>query len=1834
MDATVSSAVLEICSAGAGGISLAALFSILRVPEAVKPSLYSSLLSVPNLQFRSSRACFSPDDPAIASLDTAERLGVKVIANEGLRDNFVGLYDAQSAVGKINDESRRILERLAVARTNGVPQCQLAKEFQINWKKVFYIVKGLESRGLVVRHRANLKSRESSFPGGVETNVVYLHRYAKQLGLQQKLEVTMGDQHPENLEDAGDGIVGDILSEAIAEEDVVVRDDFGAMKAICDMLEAAEGKVLVVSDIKRNLDYRKAGGHRSWRRISLRLKQDGIVKEFQAKVNGKAQTCLQLLKCLCKEISETPNSETELVNFGRKAVGTDLIAELPLEHQAFEIIDAAGEVGHTSKEVLDMLGLKDKRNHDRLHKMFSRFGMDIEAQRLNRGAIYRVRTPVNSRLKLLNAPSCNSLKVGSEEGFHHLNSVRAPLCLSESEKSVSVVQSSSPERYRIREANGELCDENLGSIVATVLSSAGKSPDSQPKQSSFAPDSQLGLTVLPDKNVPGNELLPSRSRQSQSDPRYHCLLPTEDAARREQIILERLQIDKFILRAELYRLLVSFEKDKRTKVDRKTIDRIIIKLQKQGLCKCIELDVPTVTNCNRTQIIKVFLHPSIQELSPEVVGQIHNRHRAFEMQTRGHGSLKLKSDESLPVLGDIQRIPKPLSSNSPWNKSEAMRANGFVLSKMVRAKLLHRFFWEYVRSSTNWEQELIFGKSANDVDHFKCHHCLFPLDGAIKAIPFELFLQVAGSTHKFEDMTEKCNKGLRLCDLSPDDYEILMTTLATGRLSIIVDILRRLKLIRLVKDQRTDDMVNNPYEILTHALELKPYIEEPSPTIPQFLNLESTDLRPRIRHDFFLLTREDVDEYWHTLEYCYAATDPKAAINAFPGSTVHEVFLFRSWASARVMTAKQRAELANRVVVGNNCEKLSFRECEKIATDLNLTLEQVLRVYYDKRRQLNKYKGVQSASRKRKRSSKEAHLERKYVGASNGSFSRRNSNRPSTSSDQSIEAEDQGISSVEEYDLPVEDNNVFDYEKGPGPECQDEGRPSCVGQPAVSRTNIRRQKKFFWTDELDRQLVTLYVRNRAILGAKYHRTDWGSLADLPGPPGSCRRRMAILNGNRTLRKMIMRLCNLLGERYIKHLQKIKDITSVDGGRLLKNSRSGDYGGNSSDVGEHDEQSYLGEDRWDDFENQHIKKILEDILHLKKMNKLDISTSEFEPKEWSNVNLGLQSDSSAVEFESVADRREGVLAVEGKYNYSRRHRVRQKFVKLWKDGLQIIKSISESLAVSNAIELFKLVFLTSSTTTEVPHLLAGSLRRYSEHDLFAAFNYLKDKKILVGGNGDQPFELSQTFLQDISKSKFPFNSGKRVVQLSRWLQDKENDLSEGETFLTDDLHCGDVTYIFSLIYSGEYSISPSLPKEGVGEAADTRNKRKPEGNQTYDVTNLKKLRTIPENEVSTRREKGFPGIRLSLRRAVVPQADVIQLFKDEDPLAADLIGGKHCTDISTVDERDDGSYCANNMREVLASVVPNTISEIVDGSLWEVLTNYVERVYSTDSGTGHQLSIKPEAFKAAYSAIQKAGDQGLSIEEIKDVFDNLGETMISIAIAVEVLQSFDMAMEVNDFDTVRIVDSRYRSKYFLSSAVSSCQGLKQGSSPEIFLQAHRDLGQKNGKVEQVTHRKHKITILNSTEEIDMPMSDVWCSSLLDRSNSEKGSSSKVTPSEEICVFSSSESFIPILPWINGDGTINRRIYRGLLRRVLGIVMLNPGILEEDIIRQVDILNPQSCRDLLKLMVLDKHLVIRKMHQTQCGGIPGILEPLLGDKFRKSEPVFREHFFANPSSCSLL
>lgn len=166
----------------------------------------------------------------------------------------------------------------------------------------------------------------------------------------------------------------------------------------------------------------------------------------------------------------------------------------------------------------------------------------------------------------------------------------------------------------------------------------------------------------------------------------------------------------------------------------------------------------------------------------------------------------------------------------------------------------------------------------------------------------------------------------------------------------------------------------------------------------------------------------------------------------------------------------------------------------------------------------------------------------------------------------------------------------------------------------------------------------------------------------------------------------------------------------------------------------------------------------------------------------------------------------------------------------------------------------------------------------------------------------------------------------------------------------------------------------------------------------------------------------------------------------------------------------------------------------------------------------------------------------------------------------------LLIQVNAYDSVHIVDSLYRSKYFLTSMANCNQDLevsipastkidnRQVNPPTENLEDHganvpKDLRTDSDEV-------HKVTILNLPEEVYHPSSEMQGSKksggwkqakVMAQGNGHEGETFGFCSDDfDLCA--------PILPWVNGDGTINTVVYKGLVRRVLGIVMQNPGILE--------------------------------------------------------------------------
>ncbi|GLT49718.1 hypothetical protein SLA2020_232560 [Shorea laevis] len=1866
MDSIISSALEEICFNGPAGISVSSLWSKLEISPSMKSAIWRNLLLIPSIQFKAEDDAFlSPKDGLIQSVDDAEKLGVKIVANEKLRDNSVGLYDDKD---NIQPQHRRALERIAITRVNGVTQSQLAKEFGIEGKNFFYVVKNLECRGLIVRQKAVVKTKEACSEGESKnsssvTNLMYLYRYAKHLGSQQRFQINKEEQNLENLGDANesaadeDGFAGEQFK-----EDVIVNDYLPAMKAICDKLEEANGKVLVVSDVKRDLGYIGPKGHRAWRNIYHRLKDAGLVEDFRGMVNEKAELCIRLLKKFSEKNfeskilgwSDTLHKEQKL-KFGRRSQVTDQLIELPIENQIYDMVDAEGSEGLPFMQVCERLGIDKKKSYSRLLNMSSKCGIHWQPESHKKTTAYRVWTSGNSYPDLPNAFICKSKTVLGENEIFNLEAGTSVSDGSHTflEYNNSTCAGDFAIHSKMNDSNIDTeipCSSTLdGKLNHMIISSLDLQELShEPKDA--VPDSDLDLvsTEIDQHLIPTETARPLLEPPDSGPCQTSCQFLTADAARREQRIRECLQEEKFILKPELYRWLVELEKDKGTKMDRKTVDRILQKLQEQGHCKCVQINVPVVTNCGRSRITQVVLNPSIQDLHAELLSEIHDKLRSFEMQIRGRGSSRWKNNDSFPVLDGVQRIQNLPSSDVQAARSEAMRANGFVLAKMVRVKLLHCFLWGYLSSSHDWNSDISIGKHVHDQKSHCGTYVLFSIDAAIRAIPLELFLQVVGSTQKFDDMIEKCKRGLRLSDLTVQEYKLLMDTQATGRLSLLIDILRRLKLIRLVTNECSDDGAKVLHANLTHALELKPHIEEPATGLATS-NLISLDLRPRIRHDFILSNREAVDEYWKTLEYCYAASDPKAALHAFPGSAVHEVFLYRSWASVRVMTADQRAELLKRIMRVNLNEKLSLRECEKIAKDLNLTLEQVLRVYYDKRqRRLSRFQGLlnvneecQSArnehlsprKRRRKRSSKVSSTEDTTVDTATVELAEQRVAKP-VIVENFTENENICLASSGEHGIHLQAYHEDDHDENvnePEQLEEDEESYSIIKKCALEKMKPTRTKRFSWTDEADRQLVTQYAKHRAALGAKCHRVDWTSILDLPAPPRICARRMASLKRNTKFRKALMKLCNILGERYVKHLKENQNrLINSDGSRLLRCSSKEGLTGNFSNNIEHGKDAGFWVERWDNFDDEHTKRALEDVLRFKLMAKLEASRRVGSiSEEWSNMN-NIEEVSATTHNESLKS-----PGIGGRKDSSRRSRYRrfhQKLIKFWNDGGRVGRRVYESLAVSNAVELLKLVFLSTTKAPALPNVLEGTLRRYSEHDLFAAFSYLRDRKIMIGGSGGQPFFLSAHFLHSISRSSFPINTGKRASAFSAWLHDRKKDLMEVGINLTADLQCGDIFHLFSLVSSGELSLSPCLPDEGVGEAEDLRGlKRKAEDNESQDGEHAKKLKSLTEGELVSRREKGFPGIMLSVYRTTILTANTVELFKNESTWAHEFnMNNESCNlDYST------NSECMKQMLDVgsVASIAVNSTE-----SPWEAMAEYAEHLMLKPSdGQGSQFDL--EVFKVVSAAIQRAGDQGLSIEDFSNLVDMPGEKLPELII--DVLQAFGRAFKVNAYDSIRVVDALYRSKYFLTS-FGFRQELKHGSSIQSQESNNSEIQPEKQRVDisnaplgigKDAEDVHKITILNLPEELALPSNETPFGSMPEGSVEGKAGLPEGKEAE-ISKPASNELLVPILPWMNGDGTINTMVYNGLLRRVLGTVMQNPGILEDDIIRQMDVLNPQSCKRLLELMILEKHLIVRKMLESADGGPPILLQTLLGSSSRNSELVYRQHFFANPSSTYLL
>lgn len=130
-----------------------------------------------------------------------------------------------------------------------------------------------------------------------------------------------------------------------------------------------------------------------------------------------------------------------------------------------------------------------------------------------------------------------------------------------------------------------------------------------------------------------------------------------------------------------------------------------------------------------------------------------------------------------------------------------------------------------------------------------------------------------------------------------------------------------------------------------------------------------------------------------------------------------------------------------------------------------------------------------------------------------------------------------------------------------------------------------------------------YARYRAARGAKFFRTDWAAISNLPAPPDACKRRMSILNNFIPFREAVMKLCTMLSERYAKYLEKFQDKMSIhaSSGEMIRVPASRD---SSSEILE----------EWANFDEDIIKVALDDVLRCKRLAKINAARDTFTEQE--------------------------------------------------------------------------------------------------------------------------------------------------------------------------------------------------------------------------------------------------------------------------------------------------------------------------------------------------------------------------------------------------------------------------------------------------------------------------------------------------------------------------------------------------------------------------------------------------------------------------------------------
>lgn len=263
---------------------------------------------------------------------------------------------------------------------------------------------------------------------------------------------------------------------------------------------------------------------------------------------------------------------------------------------------------------------------------------------------------------------------------------------------------------------------------------------------------------------------------------------------------------------------------------------------------------------------------------------------------------------------------------------------------------------------------------------------------------------------------------------------------------------------------------------------------------------------------------------------------------------------------------------------------------------------------------------------------------------------------------------------------------------------------------------------------------------------------------------------------------------------------------------------------------------------------------------------------------------------------------------------------------------------------------------------------------------------------VVGRGSQPFVLTPKFFESASSSPFPVGTGSRSEKFSKWICERKRDLMEDGVYLGDDLHCGDMFHLFALVSSGEIIISMCLPLDGVGDVdSQVGLKRKIDRdrlNSSYQMKKIK-LKSINDGELCSRREKGFPGIQLSLNYATVSDYEALELELNDTQISVSCTGKSSLNTSSLVDPLCEVS----SLSPCYSGETANSASSSSHEPSWESMCTFARHYSSIAYPLRDDNILCPDLLRTAYLAIHKSADQGLTMLEMGLSLDIEGMVLI-------------------------------------------------------------------------------------------------------------------------------------------------------------------------------------------------------------------------------------------------